>query len=473
MESLMGVSLARGQDDDSAIADDLAMTMKAPALARPGDRKPAAGMPDPDATLADADPDVMTMGSPRTRRGLKDRGTVPLPDKEELVQAQARAKSGAWDMPMQADDDDEWVARPADTNRTIPLPPKSEVLSGNTVPVAFPATATPAKQGGRMGLVVGCLGVGFGLTVLALAAAGAWFVLSDGNAATMTPVVGQPDAGPSSAPAPPPRKSLADRLQEAANVSSEASIPAIALPARPTAGEIMVVTDRGVIYGKDTLAQINGGRIDPAKRAAANSPFVIPVAEALDKRFALLDPQDVAQGIASRWLLVILDSNATYRAFYPVLFTGHQRGAHVGLVARHPNNPNLFSSVEVVGVDWPTDNEAAVPEAFQTDDERVEDDPSLEVMVVTVGDRGLSIRRASTPVAEAELLVKDESGYPWAELHAKAAKLRAEGISAVRLEPTPDARARDILQTIAVVARSKKGVPQLREIRLASVAPEG
>jgi hypothetical protein len=480
MESLMGVSLARGQDDDSAIADDLAMTMKAPALARPVKIKPASGEPDPDATLADADPDVVTMGSPRTRRGLKDRGTIKLPDKEELVSDDARRRSGAWDMPVEAElDDDDWVSKTPDNSATTQLPPKSDLISGNTIPVSFPGSQTAmapqptASKGGKMGLVVGCATIGVVGILLAVVGAGAWFMLNDSPAAPNPPVVGKPDAGASSAPAVPARKSLADRLQEAANVSSEVSIPAIALPARPTSGEIVLVTRRGVIYGGQTLAQINAGRIDPAARPAAQSPFVTPVAQALEKGFGSADTEDMEQALSSRWVLVILDSNATYRAFFPVLYTGQNRGARLGLIARHPSNPNLFSSVEVIGEGWPGAAAAAVPDALAPLPQAASPDKALKVMVVTVNDNGLSIRRASTPVNEAELLVKDESGYPWAELHAKAAKMRADGVGAVRLEPAADARARDILHTISVVARPKKGVPQLREIRLAPVAPEG
>ncbi len=480
MESLMGVSLARHQDDDSAIADDLAMTMKAPALARPGDSKPSAGEPDPDATLADGSPDVVTMGSPRTRRGLKERGTIPLPEKEELVSEEARRRGGAWEIDgeVEVESEADWVAQMPDNKATVQLPPKSEVLSGNTVPVAFPGNPPapappPAKQGGKMGLLVGCLGIGAAGLVLAALSLGGWFLLMDTSGTPTPTVAGKPDAGATSAPAPPARKSLADRLQEAANVSSEVSIPAIALPARPTSGEIVLVTSRGVIVGGQTLAQVNAGRIEPAARPAASSPFVTPVAQALEKAFGNVDPQDMEEAMSSRWLLVILDSNATYRTFFPILYTGHNRGARLGLVARHPSNPNLFSSIEVVGENWPGAADAAVPDALAPLPPAAELDENLEVMIVTVDDDGLSIRRSTTPAKEAEVLVKDESGYPWAELHAKSAKLRADGVGAVRLVPAPGARARDILHTISVVARAKKGVPQLREVRLAPVAPEG
>jgi hypothetical protein len=468
IETVLGITFAHTQKDDSAmLVADTGTT--SPAITRTDDD-------DPDKTLSNVDPKVLTFGAPRMRQGLKSQnGSGPATDPVRTTLPEAPQLSNAL-LPVDPEEDEiQWESAVRRTAPSGPFTQPTQAVSGTSSgPVLYHPTG-PGRRSGGMRFFAGCATAGAFILAVAGIGVAAWYFGFDGEWPDFGEKTGAntQSQGSGKTPAQSARPPLADRLQEIATVSSEVSIPAVALPDRPVSGEVVLTMPAGIVFDGKTVAGIALGRVDPSTRPGPTSPLVLPLARALQAAFRRAEETNPDAIPADRMLLVMLDSNVPYRAFFPTLYTGHQRGARIALVTRHHQNPNAFASVEVLPHNWPTAEDAGAPEDLPTVAVDIGDAPPASQITVFIKKDRLDVVHGVGPGLQRVTLDTNDGGAGWTQLGKLSDKLRRDGARTVLIKPAAGVQAREILRTISVLTRRTDGAAPIKEIRLGAVSPEG
>lgn len=434
MEVAMGVSLgahdtsARGEDDPSA-------SVGMPPLQRQGstdtEGKSFERMEPTEAEiLAIPEPEQQVFVPPqRGRTGMIPSAPPPSP----LASTDATRPVGA---PLGLD-----------ATRSIPAATGRKTAT---------STPEPSSQGKGLGFAFGCLALLALLVVGGGGAAALWFYVGDGG--------GKPDAGDAGdAGKPGPRASIEDRLRLMTQNYSSASIPAVALPEPPQEGELVLLTPAGIVIGEDMVASVNHGHIDAQARPNEKSPFVIPLASALDKGFA--DHPSENLGEDNRWTIVLIDGKVSVETLHAVLYTAWTRGARVQLAATNPNNPQTFAAVEVLPQDQPSAVAASIPDEVSPLDPARTPDPNAKAVVVGIREDGFSLRAPEVPPDQAHFI---ERGTGWtSQLRSELAQTlqKNPGITALVIEAEPKVNVSSLLNATSALLQPSGGGLPFKELR--------
>jgi len=360
-------------------------------------------------------------------------------------------------------------AQPAIGRSAGPPPPRAAMPHTHGAEATRQAAAMEEPSSNRKPLIflgLGCAAVA-GLGLILAIVIGLVVVSRDSSGTGDTTTHHAQDDPKVVAPKRPHRASFEDRILEASSAVPGTAVPAVKLPAIPEDGEVVVVGSNVWHDGK-MIASVNLGRVEAGAKPNPSSPFIVPLGRSLEKAFSaqVEDPDDA--DAVPRWVLVLADGKAPYRALYEVMYTAANRGARIQLGTTNPMNPNAFLAVEVIPVDWPDAELTDVPESLPPRDPAAMVDTGSKAIVVSINDKGFTIRKAGEKAKEAVFIEKLMNSYPVSSLRQEVARLRSEdsSVRAVRIIPTEATTLFSLVQTIAACMDAGDNLPPLNQVRL-------
>jgi hypothetical protein len=437
MEAAMGVSLTH-QDFTARAEDDPTATQQRGALDR--ESTDLEIQLNPDATVADVSNPALDLLQPRGQMVI-GQGFV----------------TGAMDAPPHL------LQHSGDSTRPV------HAMRGDaTRQVQAPSPARPpeGERRGGLGVALGCSGLLAALLLLGAVAAGAWlFVIDDGDAQSPPDANASPDQ-PDDAPAPPARASIQDRLRLAIQSNSSAAVPALALPSDPAQhGEPVLLTTSGLILGEQMVASINNNQIEASARPSPTSPFIQPLAVALDASFEGLQRDPDAD--TDRWAVFLIDGKVEYQPLFEALFTAWERGANLQIAATNPQNPHAWLAVEVFPARWPDMDSVDIPAQFTHRDPARRPDLTVKPAIIHIRDDGFTLRAHDQKPDQAEHIQRDTT-WPIRELRKRYEALRQEkpDLNAIQIDAHPRTRAFTLLQTISALLPPVEGLAEIKQLQL-------
>lgn len=440
MEAVMGVSLT--PHDETARFDDGRVSGSMSQLT-----EGTAPNLHPDATLADTENPVMDMLHPPG----------------QMVVGQGFVSGSLEALP-------EAMAHNADTTRPVAAMNHGDATRTELHPLPARRAKEASEEGGKgLGMALGCGGALVLLLLLGAVGGGAWWFVNDKPAPdkpTPTPNVDKNGQLVAQTPTRPP---IQDRLRQAVQSNSSATIPALALPSSPADGEVVLITTSGLIVDKKMVAPVSNQEISASVLPRADSPFVQPLASSLDEGFQA--QQEDPDADTARWAVLLVDSKTEYRVLFPALFTSWERGANLQLATNNPSNPQAWLAVEIFPAQgWPDMDSVGIPPEFSHRDPERRPDRKLKTMVITIQNDGFTLRAPGEKPEEAEHIRRDTT-WPINSLRNKYEELlqkHPDGIQAVRLEPHRRLRAFTLLQTISALLQPVQGEQPLQQVYLSA-----